>query len=525
MNQPSASNELQSSNESKNRSERLLDQIEQLTAIVEANEQNQRIQQAVFRIAKVACDAGDMESFYAALHNIVKELTSTDAFFIALYHEQESALSFPYYEDQYDDVQIEDETPLKNRGLIPIEKCQSMMTWTVIENNDVLRVVDVASSNISSLGKHAQDWIGIPLRRDGRPIGVFSIQSYQPGFRYTDEEVDLMEFISHHISSALQHRKDNEALRQANETLRCSTEELAAANDQLKHEMAERQRITASIIELSHQAGKAEIATGILHNVGNVLNSINVAAGIVDETLRSSKIESLVKTAELLDSQNDLGAFFTTDPRGAAFLPYFSKLASRLVEERDQATHELSTMKKHLEHVKTVVAMQQSYAGISGLKERVDLPNLFSDAELLIASSLTRHAVEITREFESLPELMLEKQKLLQVIVNLLKNAKDAMTAGRKSDRQLHLKIARSGSDEVQIEVKDNGTGIAPEHLNKLFMHGFTTKSDGHGFGLHSCANAVKDMGGHLSVASEGIGQGATFTIKLPFHPAEDSRC
>ena len=501
--------------------ELLLSRIQELADQVATNERNQQIQQAVFRIAKIASDSKGMDSFYAAVHNIVKELTSTDAFFIALYHQREAALSFPYYEDQYDDVQTEDETPLKNRGMIPVAKCKGFLTWKVIENNDVLRVVDVASANIQSVGKHSQDWLGIPLRHEGKPIGVFSIQSYQPGFTYTDEEVDLMVFISHHISSALQHRKDTEALRKANETLLSSTDKLASANQQLKHEMEERERINQSIIELSHQAGKAEIATGILHNVGNVLNSINVSAGLVEETLRSSKISTLVKSAELLSEQEDLPGFFANDPRGHAFVSYFAKLAQRLVDERDQATAELATMKSHLDHVKTVVAMQQTYAGISGLKERVNLPYLFDDAEVLIASSLTRHEVEIVREFESLPDLMLEKQKLLQVIVNLLKNAKDAMTAGRQDGRRLHLTVKRIG-EQIQIDVRDNGVGIAPEHLNQLFMHGFTTKSDGHGFGLHSCANAVKEMGGHLSACSEGLGLGATFSIQLPFEPASE---
>lgn len=171
--------------------------------------------------------------------------------------------------------------------------------------------------------------------------------------------------------------------------------------------------------------------------------------------------------------------------------------------------------------------MQQTYAGMSGLSERVSIPELLSDAELLISCSLTRHRVEVIRDFEDMPRVMLEKQKLLQVIVNLLKNAKDSMTAGRSDGRKLIIRVARVQNDptqdeslpaeSLQIEFIDNGQGIAKENLTKIFSHGFTTKHDGHGFGLHSCANAMQEMNGKISVQSKGPGTGATFILQLPY--------
>ena len=500
--------------------EQLLDRVSELTALVEENERDHRTQRALFRIADVTTAAENMADFYASLHNIVTDLTSTDAFFIALYHEQEQCVSFPYYVDNFDDVQTTKETPLHNRGMIPVEKCQHTLTWRVISNNDIVRIIDVANSGVSSVGKTSQDWVGIPLRRDGSTIGVFAIQSYQPGFRYTDNEVAIMLYISQHIATALQRRFDAEALQLANENLKQSALELEAANTRLTEQMEERERINQRMVELSHQAGKAEIATGILHNVGNVLNSINVSAGLVEEIQRHSRISSLQKAADLLNAQPDLSDFLANDQRGQAFAPYLSKLSEKLMEERSASSTELLTLKSHLDHVKTVVAMQQSYAGISGLKERVKLPELFSDAEILIASSLTRHEVEMVRDFENLPPLMLEKQKLLQVIVNLLSNAKDSMTAGRASGRKLKLHVRKIAEDRIRADVIDNGEGIPEANLINIFSHGFTTKIDGHGFGLHSCANAIREMGGNLTAASDGIGLGATFSIDLPYEPA-----
>lgn len=297
------------------------------------------------------------------------------------------------------------------------------------------------------------------------------------------------------------------------------TQELSQANQKLRTEFEEREKMNAHMVELSHRAGKAEIATGVLHNVGNVLNSINVSASLVAETLQLSRLPSLKKATELLNAQDDVGQFLENSERGKVLPGYLEKLANVLQDEQDTAKKELDSLAKHLEHVKTIVAMQQSYAGVSAVKETVDLHELIDDAELLIESSLAKHKVEVIREFEDIPKIKVEKQKLLQVIVNLLKNAKDATTEGRLHDRRLVIKTRIVDENRLHISFTDNGSGISPENVTKIFSHGFTTKSDGHGFGLHSCANAINEMKGSLTASSDGPGCGATFLIDLPFLP------
>lgn len=505
-------------------SAKLLEQIEKLTTQIQANERNERIQRALFEIARTSTTAENMDAFYSSIHRTVAELTSIDAIIIALYHEDEQCMSFPYYVDQFDDEQQSEDSPLHNRDLIPVKKCKDMLCWKVITSNEVIRYHASNDRGLTPFGKHSQDWVGIPLRHEGKPVGVFSIQSYESGFQYRDEEIDLMSFISQHIASALQSLNDRESLRRANEELKDSAKQLEEANSQLKNEIRERELANKRMVELSHQAGKAEIATGILHNIGNVLNSINVSAGLAEESLRTSKIDSLTSAASLLQGQKDLGEFFSNDKRGHAFPDYLSNLAKVLVGERENIKTELSMLSNHLEHVKTVVSMQQTYAGMSGLRESVDIPELLSDAELLIASSLTRHRVEVVRDFEPMPKVMLEKQKLLQVIVNLLKNAKDSMTSGRTDGRKLTIRVSRSVDKMLQLEFTDNGEGITEDNLTNIFSHGFTTKNDGHGFGLHSCANAMKEMNGDITAISDGPGTGATFTLRVPFIATEDEK-
>ena len=463
------------------------------------------------------------------MHDIVKELTSTDAFFIATYHAEDHCISYPYYEDPHDDLQEQESLPLRNREMIPVEQISHSLTWKVIRTNEVLRNTPEPIAESSStkrqhgIGRVADDWLGIPLRQNGKPIGVVAIQSYQAGFRYTDTEIEMMVFMANHIGTALQRRRDSFSLKQAHGDLQASAKELELANQALTQEIQENEKITKRMVTLSHEAGKAEVATGVLHNVGNVLNSINVSANMVSESYSQSRLPSLRKLVDLLTNEEDLPAFFSNDPRGKAVPEFLTGVVKRLEDEQVSAQTEIRKLTEHVNHVKVVVAMQQSFAGVSGLEEPVCLFKMFADAETLLSNSIFRHEIELSLEFEELPILMLERQRVLQVIVNLLKNAKDALTMGRMENRQLIVRAGRQ-NEWLKIEIEDNGVGIAQDDLTKIFSHGFTTKEEGHGFGLHSCANAIQEMGGNLTVKSDGLGKGATFTITVPFVEATSER-
>jgi len=113
------------------------------------------------------------------------------------------------------------------------------------------------------------------------------------------------------------------------------------------------------------------------------------------------------------------------------------------------------------------------------------------------------------------PPISVEKHKVLQILINVLRNAKYACDDSERNEKKITVRI--SGRDgRVSISVADNGIGIPPENLTRIFNHGFTTRKEGHGFGVHSGANAAREMGGSLSAVSEGTGHGATFTLELP---------
>ena len=132
--------------------------------------------------------------------------------------------------------------------------------------------------------------------------------------------------------------------------------------------------------------------------------------------------------------------------------------------------------------------------------------------------SLARHNVKVVRDYGPLPKICTDKHKVLQILINLVRNAKHACDDSGRNDKQMIVR-ATNGGGRVKIAVIDNGVGIPPENLTRVFNHGFTTRKDGHGFGLHSGVRMADEMGGSLTAQSEGIGKGATFTLEFPCHP------
>ena len=278
------------------------------------------------------------------------------------------------------------------------------------------------------------------------------------------------------------------------------------------------ERSRAEVVQTARTAGMSAIATGILHNVGNVLNSVNLSATLVGDRMRNSKLGKLKKLAALVEGQGDaLGDFITNDPKGAHFGPYVGEVARLMEVEQTEITEELGELEQGIEHIRQLVHSQQSFAGRNELRERTDLA-----AQLDHALTLGDQAnpdggrIEVVRELDPLPRVACDRHKLTEILVNLISNARQAMERARVPDPTLTLRLGAEG-ERIVIQVADNGVGIRAEDLNAVFNHGFTTREEGHGFGLHAAANAAVEMKGALTAASDGPGRGATFTLELPF--------
>jgi PAS domain S-box-containing protein len=284
----------------------------------------------------------------------------------------------------------------------------------------------------------------------------------------------------------------------------------------MKETEAKLNQLHQQLLDTSRQAGMAEVATNVLHNVGNVLNSVNISTSLVMNSLKKSRVSNLDKVVDLLrQHESDLGTFFASDPRGKQLTAFLAQLATHLLAEQAATFKELGSLQGNVEHIKEIVAMQQSYAKVSGVKEIINVRELVENGLRMNLGSLTRHEVELIRDFENVPPINVEKHKVLQILVNMLRNAKHACDDSGRTDKQMTVRVA-DGDGRIRISVADNGVGIPPENLTRIFNHGFTTRKEGHGFGLHSGALAAKEMGGALTVHSDGAGKGATFTLELP---------
>lgn len=300
---------------------------------------------------------------------------------------------------------------------------------------------------------------------------------------------------------------------------------IAIIQDISKRKLAEaaHDRLNEQLIEASRLAGMTEVATGVLHNVGNVLNSVNVSASLVVSQVRRSKITSLTKAVKLLqEHEADLASFLSADPTGRKLPAFLVAVTDQLIHEHALLTRETLGLQDNIEHIKQIVAMQQSYAKVSGAHENLELHELVEDALRMSTTGLARHRIDVVREFQPIPPVLVDRHKVLQILINLVNNAKQAMES-RPEGRRLLLRVGAGAGGFARLEVNDNGCGIPAENLARIFSHGFTTKKSGHGFGLHSGANAAKEMGGSLLVLSDGPGTGATFVLELPLGVIGDS--
>jgi signal transduction histidine kinase len=281
---------------------------------------------------------------------------------------------------------------------------------------------------------------------------------------------------------------------------------------------AERDELQRKLMIASRHAGMAEVASGVLHNVGNVLNSINVAASMIVQRVGQSRLPGVLKVAGLLQGhpREDLGRFLSEDARGKQVPEFLQRLGEHLQSEQQELLTEMEAVTRHLDHVKRIVAMQQEHAKVGGLAEEVDIHTLLDDAVALSITAFERHGVRLIRDVAPLPRLRVDPHRVVQILVNLLANGRQAMSTMPVSDRRLVLRAGPIDAERFFLEVEDAGVGIPAENLTRIFSHGFTTKASGHGFGLHSSANAASAMRGSLVARSPGAGLGSCFRLELP---------
>ncbi len=295
----------------------------------------------------------------------------------------------------------------------------------------------------------------------------------------------------------------------------------------LRREIEERKRIELKmerthqqLLTTSRMAGMAEVATYVLHNVGNVLNSVNLLGSAIVSEIRNSQVSEVKKVGELLASKGeDLGRFVTEDARGQKIPNYLRRLGDHLAHEQSDLNSKVESLSESIQHIKEIVATQHAYAKISGVWENVLLKDIVEDALRMQGEILAQQNIRLVRDYGETPPLLVDRHKVLQILFNLLQNAKHACDRGDAAEKKITVRIRAKEDQRVSVCVLDNGVGIASENLTRIFSQGYSTRKGGHGFGLHSSLLTAQDMNGTLMAFSAGLGKGAAFTLELPLAP------
>jgi two-component system, LuxR family, sensor kinase FixL len=283
--------------------------------------------------------------------------------------------------------------------------------------------------------------------------------------------------------------------------------------------LGERDQLRRQLEDASYTNEMADVASTVLHNVGNVLNSVNVGVNVVHGMVNQSSVVLVHRIAELLqEHEHDWGTFLTQDPKGTRIPPALVKLGSHLLGEQQHVLKEIEGLVRNIDHVKQIIFSHQTMAKSRGQGESLSIAELLDQAVELSFQPGDVKWIEIRRDYQAVPEVVGDRHQLLQILVNLLRNAKQAMQLQGGSEHILTIRVDSGAEEEssVVLTIRDTGIGIAPEHLPRMFTRGFTTKHDGNGIGLHSSMVTIHKLGGALQVQSDGVGTGAAFTLILP---------
>ena len=390
------------------------------------------------------------------------------------------------------------------------------------------------------INRHPKSVLCAPVAHQGKLIGVVYLENNQVAGAFTPDRLEALNILMSQIAVSIENatlyskqERQTRAIEAANATLtteiaerKRAEQELSRYKDHLEDLVKERTRELESaqgrLVDMSRRAGMAEVASGVLHNVGNVMNSVNVGASVTREAVKALPVEGLAQAVGLLDANVErLPEYLRSDAVGRKLPEYLRKLAAALTEEKRALLSNIDQVSGHLEHMKKIIAAQQSYAKVTGLTEVCSFEEIAETALAISEAGLRGSKITIRRDYAKLPPVLVDRHQILQILVNLISNAKHSLEDTEQENRELLVAIA-AVEGGARLEVRDNGLGISRENLAKIFTHGFTTKKTGHGFGLHNCANAAQQMDGSLTAYSDGVGKGASFVLRIPVQYAED---
>ena len=339
-----------------------------------------------------------------------------------------------------------------------------------------------------------------PIIHQGELNGLVYLENNFLGGAFTQERIEVIDLLASQAAISLENARVYENL-----------EKLVAIRT------GELEETHKKLLETAHRVGMAEVASNVLHNVGNTLTNVTTPVSILMENLRGSRLDSLGRLIHLLkENQSNLAEFLQTDSRGQKAIPFLEQLYSRLQGEQKRFVERVEEVHQGVRQINGIIQLQQSYAGNLILEEELSPAVLLEDALKIENAALEQNKIQVIRAIDEVQPLKSDRHKLMVILLNLLKNAREALLESKNTTRELTVRVKSLAPERIIIQIEDNGPGIKTDLLTRIFQQGYSEKENSPGFGLHSAANAASELGGKLTAASEGADTGAVFTLELP---------
>jgi len=423
----------------------------------------------------------------------------------------------------------------------PLDPASAVMV-DVIHKNEIHGRLLIVTDNHAELRRTARTWAavyGLAFLLTTL-LGLFLVRRFEQAvaspiveLAHTAEDVTTRRDYS--VRAKVQGPAEVAALAEAFNTMLLEVgrrddtlaRQLIALEEEVRDRKAAQERLkenTRDMLRLSHEAGMAEVAAGVLHNIGNALNSINVSAELLADHLRTRAGVAVAALRDFFRTPTPKArAVFSAHPDGPALQDFAATYADHASNHMAKAEDELSALRTGVAHLKEIVARQQTLAKAPRRSETFDLSDAIHEA-LLIDKTEGHAATASLRVVQSSDEarphnVYADRSAVVQILINLLANARAAISAASPAEPLLRIHVGHPNATHLPVAISDNGVGIHAEQLLSIFSYGFTTKSGGHGFGLHNAANTARLLGGALRVRSDGPGRGAVFTLELTRHP------